>query len=178
MDFAELLDATEAVTVEFLGKTIVCNVFTAGTARLTNDERERLSASLGPLQEAASRAQVIGEQLKLPDLTEERTAELETELAKLTKEMDESRLAHICVPLMVRDFQLDGEKLEWRGEAISEKNIHELPLLFLVNVSLAARDVWLNPTNGAGSESSAPPEKVSQAESTPLSASSEAPLVG
>jgi hypothetical protein len=176
MDFAALLDVTQPVTVEFMGREIICNVYVAGPARLTRDERERLEEVVKPLVEISSRAKVVEQQLGLPDLTDTRKNELAKELDSLGEQMDVGKLAQTNIPLMVRDFEMDGEPMTWKGEPITHKNIHELPMLFLVTVAAKAKEVWDNPTNGAPSRNGAPataePE-ASPAENTGLLISSE-----
>ena len=156
MDFAEILEVTQPVAVEFMGREIICNVFVAGPARLTRDERERLEEVVKPLVEISARAKVVEQQLALPDLTDERKNELTKELDELGSRMDVGKLAQTNIPLMVRDFEINGESMTWKGEPISYKNIHELPMLFLVTVAAKAKEVWDNPTDGAPSPNGAP----------------------
>jgi len=181
MDFAKLLDVTQPVAVEFMGREIICNVFVAGPARLTRDERDRLEAAIKPITEISARAKVVEGQLKMPDLTDERKQGLTAELEDLLTQMDVGGLAQTYIPLMVRDFEMDGEPMTWKGEPITDKNIHELPMLFLVSVATKAKEVWDNPTSGAPLPGGAPATESlgqNQAESTALLTSSESPANG
>jgi hypothetical protein len=154
-DFAELLDVTEAVEVEYLGKKITCHVYTAGDARLRAEDRARLKLARKPLVDSSERIKELQAQIDALDSSSNgEGAKLETELGEILTRL--SGVFEETVPVMVASFEHEGEPLTLRGQPITRENIGQLPDQLVLAVALKAGEVWGRPTTGVPSENGTP----------------------
>ena len=173
-DFAEVLDATEDVTVELKGHPIVCSVFVAGYERIPYDDQMRLAElhdKASPIQE-----QLIPLEAQLESLNgdnPERRAELETQITPLRRQNRQHtiEISRQLVPLAVKQWTYEGEPLQYHGDC-PPSECQRLPDDFVMEVAAKAGEVWsknqkkdLKPS---GSEVEASADGL-QAESTSLS---------
>lgn len=187
-DLAEVLDATEPVDVEYLGKTIVAHVYKAGDARLTIEERKKLRAARQPLQDSEDRISAINKEIAgLDESSNGRADELEKELLDVLNQLSNAGVFQATVPVMVQRFEYEGEPLLFRGKEISGENIADLPDSFSFEVAMKAGEVWGRPfATGENSENGSlerPTETetdsaLSPAQDTSPSLNSESPLAG
>jgi hypothetical protein len=161
-DLSMLLDATQATTCEFLGKTINLEVYTAGISRLTHEEGEELRDVTARYRESHVKAVALQKQIQpleaaelLCPLGDEQAVQLETLRGELSDlDTGSVEIMRVIVPFMLKSWSLNGEPMKRNGEDFppTKENLVTVPDNLLLAVGNAAEEVWRNPTI-AGSES-------------------------
>lgn len=145
-DFAEILDATEEITVELKGKPIVCAVYVSGYERIPHEDQVRLaelSDSALPAQQRL--AEIAAELNQLNGDQPERKEKLHKELIPLQREHRQNSIlmARELVPCAIKEWKFDGEPFTYHGECPPTKgNCLRLPDEFIMEVAARAGDVW------------------------------------
>lgn len=143
-DFADILDATEDVTVELKGRPVVCSVYVSGYERIQHEDQVRLaelSESAMPSQERAGEIKAELEQLN--GNHPERRAELEKELTPLQRENRQNTItmSRALVSLAVKEWKHEGEPLQYHGDC-PPSQCDKLPDDFVSEVAAKAGEVW------------------------------------
>lgn len=140
MDLAEVLDATEPVECEFLGKTITAHVYTHGPERLTKEERIVIRGVI-----TSDPAKEVNDE----DMTKQAREQIFDNDIEAARKM---------LPVMIKSWDLDGSPMQLRGEWFPPKpeNMPKCPDLLLMSVAVKVVDVWRRPMNGDQSQDGSP----------------------
>lgn len=143
-DFAEILDATEDVTVELKGRPVVCSVYVSGYERIQHEDQVRLaelSETGMPIQKRIGAIQAELE--KLNGDNPERSAQLELQLVSLRRENRQNTIAmaRALVPLAVKEWKHEGEPFQYHGDC-PPAQCERLPDDFVSEVAAKAGEVW------------------------------------
>src|SRR5688572_14397644 len=120
-DFSELLDAVVPVEVEYLGKTVVVNTYTAAQQRLRIEEREKLITLAQDLEPIATRLGEIEKEIAIAkETTPDRVKVLEAEGRPLIDKADRFQVSYhrLVIPLVVQSWAVDGEPLIYQGQEV------------------------------------------------------------
>ena len=173
MDLAELLDDTQPVTVEFMGKKITCHVYTAGYMRLRDDERKAIEAAEGELSPIVEKMEGLESELQNLNGDSERRSGINKELKDLRHQVSEQNLilSREMIPLMIGGWDGDdGQPLVYRGEPCppTKENISKLPIIFALKLAFhkEVNEVWSRPMAGELLASGSLPE--AQPEDSPI----------
>jgi hypothetical protein len=156
VDIGTLLDTTTPVKFDFMDHEIVAHLFTAGWARLTQEQRDLIAAT--------------EEKIKAIE------GEVETPEGDLTAEGFNRVVARArCqLPMMLSAWDFDGSPMERGGEPWppTSENMANTPDALLVAAYCSTYQVWTEgPTNGAepqtGLQPEATPEENQTESSTP-----------
>jgi|SRR5882724_952769 len=172
MDLEEILDATLPVDIEFLGKTITLNVFTAGAGRLTKEQRLAFNHIME--RKAERDAKLEGLIAQLETASDDDKASLRAQVREAENDVDEVSLAREVLPFIAKGWDEGGKPLTYHDKHFPEC-VPELPDMLLTLASSAAIGIWMNPTNGGQEESGSPQAELvipesSQAEGITLPA--------
>ncbi len=149
MDFTEVLDAVEPVEVEFLGKKIICHVYSAGYNRLTDAERQIIKPHLDRADERQSRiADIDAEMGQSP--SDQRRGELEHERKAIDDDRAYAEFALDALPILLQGIDYDGSAMTIREQGFPAL-IPDLPNALLLPILFKSLEAWRIPMD-AGSQ--------------------------
>ena len=132
MDLSTVLDATEPVSCEFLGKEIVAHVYTAGVNRLRKEDRDKWEALTSPPVDFVPVNDSNGDPIAF--------------------QPDSILLFRAMLPEMISGWDFDGSPMERDGKPYppTPENVAACPDILLLAVGNAVLDKWneANPTIG------------------------------